>query len=139
RYGSTSGFPSDSFQDTNYWVDPVFVMVPPDTTPPTVTGVNPPAGAIGLSVWTTARATFSEPLNPATVTTATFELLDATMPPVAGTVSYNPVTRTATLAPAVALTANTLYTARLHGGSSGPRLTDLVGNALAANVTWSFT
>src|SRR5205823_7921229 len=41
RYGS-SGFPSTSYQDTNYWIDVVLnVTSGPDTPPPTVTAVSP--------------------------------------------------------------------------------------------------
>ena len=40
-YGS-GGFPSQTWNATNYWVDVVFnTTSPPDTTPPTVTAVSP--------------------------------------------------------------------------------------------------
>jgi hypothetical protein len=43
------------------------------------------------------------------------------------------LTPTAPLAPGVT------YTALVRGGSTDPRVEDLAGNALAANVSWTFT
>jgi hypothetical protein len=59
RYGA-SGFPSDTYQATNYWVDVVFTPAAPssDTTPPTVALTAPAAGATvsGNAVAVTATA-----------------------------------------------------------------------------------
>src|SRR5262249_16791283 len=41
--------------------------------------------------------------------------------------------------PSAPLTAGATYSARVHGGSSAPRVTDVAGNALAADMAWSFT
>jgi hypothetical protein len=76
-------------------------------------------------------ATFSEAVAPASCTTATFTLKQAATP-VAGAVSC--VGRTATFAPTGNLTASTAYTATVTTG-----VTDLAGNALAVNHTWTFT
>jgi hypothetical protein len=57
--------------------------------------------------------------------------------PVAAAVSYNSSTRVATLAPSSQLGSSTTYTVRVKGGSTG--LKDSAGNALAADVVWSFT
>src|SRR5262249_7525648 len=46
---------------------------------------------------------------------------------------------TVTLTPAAALSNSTVYTATIHGGTTAPVVKDLAGNALAANVVWSFT
>ena len=61
RYGA-SGFPTQTFNASNYWVDVVFSTdpPPPDTTPPTVSGVLPASGATGVVTGATVRATFSE-------------------------------------------------------------------------------
>jgi hypothetical protein len=50
-------------------------------------------------------------------------------------VSY--ASQVATLDPTAILTANTTYTATVKGGAAGAK--DLAGNALAADVSWSFT
>jgi hypothetical protein len=99
-----------------------------------VTTTVPAAGATGVSASVTPAATFSEPLNPTTVTAATFLLRTAAGQPVAGNVSYNPTTRTATFTPASPLGPQTGYIATATTG-----IKDVAGNSLAANVTWTFT
>jgi len=139
-YGVGGGFPSNSFNSTNYWVDVVFTSnAGPDTTPPTVTTQSPVSGANGVATNTTVTATFSEAMDAATITTSTFELRNASNSLVSATVSYNGTNRTATLTPGSALAAGATYTATVKGGATDPRAKDLAGNALAANMTWSFT
>ena len=46
-----------------------------DTTPPTITGSTPAPGATGVAVGASPTATFSEAMNPATLTTSTFTLV----------------------------------------------------------------
>jgi hypothetical protein len=139
NYGA-SAFPTSSFNSTNYWVDVVFnTSGGLDTTPPTVVSTSPTSGAQNVNVSTTVTAKFSEAVDSSTVTTSTFELRDAASNLVIGPVTYDAPTRTATLTPKAALTAGATYTARLHGGLTEPRIKDLAGNALAADVTWSFT
>jgi len=137
-YGA-SGFPSSSWNATNYWVDVVFTTSPPagDTTPPTVTGVTPAAGAAAAST-AIVSAAFSEAMNPATIGTSTFDLRDGSGALVPATVSYNATNQTATLSQSAPLVAGTTYTARVHGGATGPSVKDAAGNALAADVVWSF-
>jgi N,N-dimethylformamidase beta subunit-like protein/uncharacterized protein DUF4082/Big-like domain-containing protein len=138
-YGA-SGFPTGSYNATNYWVDVVFnTSGGSDTTAPAVVSKSPAAGATGISTGSTVTATFSEAIAPATVTTSTFELRNASNTLVTATVGYGVATRTATLTPSAALAANMVYTARLRGGATDPRIKDLAGNALAADLTWSFT
>jgi Domain of unknown function (DUF4082)/Bacterial Ig-like domain/Bacterial Ig domain len=140
RYGSTSGFPSQSFQDTNYWVDVVFTTVaPPDNTAPLVTTTSPTNGATGVAINSTVTVTFNEPMDAATVTASTFELRNAGNGVIAANVSYNASTRTATLTPSALLPTNATLAATVRGGGIDPRIKDLAGNALAANAVWSFT
>ena len=137
QYGP-GGFPNSSFNASNYWVDAVFnTTVPPDTTPPTVQSVSPTNGAVGVSAATNATATFSEAMDPATISGSTFELRDPSNALVPATVTYDILTRTATLGPTGTLTLGTTYTATVKGGTAGVK--DLAGNALAGNVTGSFT
>ncbi|MGZ4958869.1 MAG: DUF4082 domain-containing protein [Methylomonas sp.] len=136
-YGTSAPlFPTLTYQSSNYWVDVVFTSTAPaDTTPPTVTSVSPAAGAIGVSPGSSITATFSEAIDPATLTTSTFGLQGVT----GATVSYDPTTRTAKLAPGTPLATTTTYTSTLKGGATDPRVKDLAGNALTADFTWSFT
>jgi uncharacterized protein (TIGR03437 family) len=103
----------------------------PDLTPPTVSATFPANGATGVPVGTAFSATFSKPLNPLTVSTATF-LLKQGATAIAGTVTYSGTT--ATFTPLAALALNTTYTATITTG-----VQDLAGNALAANYVWSLT
>src|SRR5439155_2531230 len=72
-YGA-SAFPTQTYQAQNYWVDVVFAVPVPDTTPPTVTSVAPANSATGVSTATSVTATFSEAMNASTSTTSTFVL-----------------------------------------------------------------
>ena len=107
-----------------------------DTTPPTVTSVFPGDGATGIAQATSVAATFSEPIDPSTLTTSTFTLAKgATIIP-AG-VSYDAPSRTATLDPTPNLEAGVVYTATLKGGATG--IKDAVDNPMAADKVWTFT
>jgi hypothetical protein len=137
KYGA-SGFPTQSFNASNYWVDIVFnTEVPPDTMPPAVSERSPASGATVVATGTTVQITFSEAMTAATITASSVELRTAANTLVAAGVSYNVGTLKATLSPNSSLARRTTYTAKVKGGASGVR--DVAGNALAADVTWSFT
>jgi uncharacterized protein (TIGR03437 family) len=103
----------------------------PILTPPTVISTAPANGATGVGTNSGLSATFSEPLNPLTVNTATFTVKQGSTP-IAGTVSYSGVT--ATFTPLTSLGSGILYTATISTG-----VMDLSGNALAAPYIWNFT
>jgi uncharacterized repeat protein (TIGR01451 family) len=104
----------------------------PDVTPPTVTSTVPANNAIDVSPYVPLSATFSEDLNPTTVTTSTFTLAD-TNGSITGSVSYASGTRTAFFTPDSSLAPLTVHTATLTTG-----IQDEAGNPLAS-TTWSFT
>src|SRR4029077_5034088 len=108
-----------------------------DATPPTVSRVSPASGGTNGVASTTVAATFSEAMNPATITSGTVQLSVGGTTQVAATVSYDVNTHSATLTPSAALAFGTTYTATVVGGASGVQ--DAAGNPLAANFTWSFT
>ena len=132
-------------------MDVVYNTTPPvDNTLPTVTLQFPTAGATGIDPATTVTATFSEAMNEATISSSTtgseggatfgtFELRDPSSNLLTATALYDSATKIATLRPASSLALSTTYTALLKGGATDPRVKDLAGNALAANVTWTFT
>ena len=108
--------------------------LPPDTTAPMIILTNPVDGAPTVPVNQAVTATFSEAMDPATITTSTFTLMQGATP-VAGTVTYSGTT--ATFTPTSALLFNTPYTAAVSTAAK-----DLAGNALIAGPVpnpWSFT
>jgi len=110
-----------------------------DTTPPTVVSTSPVSGALNVDVATSVTAALSESLSPSSVTSTTFELRDGAGVLVSASVSYQDSNHTATLVPASNLHGQTTYTATLKGGTTGSRITDAAGNALANNYSWTFT
>jgi hypothetical protein len=105
-----------------------------DTIAPTVVALSPVDGATDVSHATPVTVTFSEAMDAATITAVNFQLLDSLGATVSATVSYDAETRSANLRPSSALAAETSYTATLYAGA-----TDLFGNSIAADLSWSFT
>ncbi len=101
---------------------------------PTVASTVPASGATAVSISSTLTATFSQPMNENTITASTFTLSISGGAAVAGTVTYNTGTSTATFTPNAALAYSTSYTATITTGA-----TSSAGAALASNYVWSFT
>jgi acetaldehyde dehydrogenase (acetylating) len=99
-----------------------------DTTLPFVTATTPTVGATSVAVNTAPSVTFSEPVDPTTIT-FTLSGGSATIP---CTMSYSGVT--AIFKPSSNLKKNTLFTARVSAG-----VRDLAGNAMPNDYFWSFT
>lgn len=104
----------------------------PDVTAPTVTSTTPATGATNVAVAASVTATFSEQMSAATINNTTFTLANGGA--VAGTVTYDAATRTATFDPTLVLANSTTYTATITTGAQ-----DASGNNLASNYTWTFT
>jgi hypothetical protein len=102
-----------------------------DVTAPSVSSVIPANSATTVTTGSTYKVTFSEPMDPATITAATITLNQGTVA-VAGTVTYSGVV--ATFTPSSALAPNTVYTGTVTTG-----VKDAAGNALATNFTSGFT
>src|SRR6185295_8054079 len=62
--------------------------------PPTITSQSPASGGVNVAASTSVTATFSQAVDPATITTSTFELRTPSNALVAATVSYNAATLT---------------------------------------------
>jgi methionine-rich copper-binding protein CopC len=136
-YGA-GGFPTNSYQSSNYWVDVVLsTAAVADTTPPVVKSVSPAAAATGVATNSAISVTFSEAMTAASVTSGTVFLRDPAGAQVAATLTYNASTNTATLTPSAALANSATYTVVVKGGAAGVK--DLAGNALAADFSSSFT
>ena len=107
-----------------------------DTTPPTIAARTPAPGATGVALDISPTTTFSEAMDPSTLTTSTFTLVEqGQTTPLPASVSY--ASLTATLDPSANVKASTTYTATVKGGTNGAK--DVAGNPLAADVSWSFT
>jgi hypothetical protein len=107
------------------------VIVPASSSEPTVVSTVPANFATGFPSNSKISATFSEAMNPSTITTATFTLMQGTTA-VLGTVTYSGVT--AIFTPTSDLALSTAYNATITTGAK-----DLTGNSLANNRTWTFT
>jgi PKD repeat protein len=136
--GGVSGpggtFPTSTTGNKNYWVDVTYERSP---AAPFVAGVTPANNAINVATSAVVRVTFSEAMNPATVTAGTVLLQTGSGANVPASVTYDPTTFTATLTPGAALTAGSSYTVRVKGGAGG--VADASGEPMAADFTSSFS
>ncbi|WP_257463246.1 Ig-like domain-containing protein [Archangium lipolyticum] len=133
--GGPSGITSDDAVQPNLFPSDVqvdFTTAAADTTPPGIAFRNPGVGAPGVASNTTVVVTFTEAVDPATVTDATFTLT-GTAGRVTGSVHYDAANWTATFTPSAVLAASTAHTVSLTG------IKDLSGNAMTTATSWSFT
>jgi hypothetical protein len=106
-------------------------IISPRVTRPTVMSTNPENAATYVILTQPIEATFSETMDDATLTRATFTLMrGSTLIP--GTVSYSDTT--AIFTPDSVLSHYTVYTVTITTG-----VMDISGNALANDHVWSFT
>ncbi len=123
-YGS-GGFPENSWNGGNYWVDVIFE----DSSGPGVQDRSPQPGSTA-DPSTEVRVTFDEDVVESTIA---LSLRDGGGGVVAGSVSYNEESRTATFVPTAALAAGATFTATVESAE------DLQGNAMDEAVTWGFS
>ena len=133
KYNLVSTFPNSTFNGTNYWVDVVFVPTS-STAPPQVRSTQPSSGTTGVGIGIAPSAAFSEPMDPSTINSGNFLLVDSANNPISGTVSYVSSSATAVFTPSTDLQSQTSYTATVKGA-----VKDTFGNAMGSDVSWSFT
>jgi hypothetical protein len=104
-----------------------------DTLAPTVDSTSPTPGQTNVALDALVTATFDEAIDDSTINASSFTLKIGSAP-VAGSVSYNSGTYTATFTPDADLTEDTTYVASLTTS-----VTDVAGNTLAAEYSWSFS
>ncbi len=107
-----------------------------DNVPPTVIAVTPPNGATGVAVNAprTITITFSEAMDPTTITTSTIKVNNTnTSAAIAGSVIYDPNSHVTTFSPTVALAFGTGYTITATTG-----VKDASGNAMTSDFTSTF-
>ena len=106
-----------------------------DQARPTVTGTSPAANDTGVYGSARVSATFSEDVTPGTLGPASFSVKKhSDGAAVAGEISYDQSSFTATLTPAGGLTPLTAYDATITTD-----VTDTTGRRMAQNYQWSFT
>lgn len=98
---------------------------------PTVISTSPANNEVGVLLNTNVSASFSVPMDPLTITTATFTLRNG-LTTIAGTVTHNG--SIATFNPSADLIQNTVYTGTITTGAK-----NMVGTPLANNYVWTFT
>jgi uncharacterized repeat protein (TIGR01451 family) len=134
-FAVTSGKSQSNSAEVQMRVNPS----PLDNIPPRVLKVYPANGSEGV-VFSTEQAqpdvyspfieaTFSEQIDPATLTGATFTVSGLT-----GVVSYNVSLQKAIFTPSIPLSYGQMYTATLN-----TEIRDMAGNPLEASYSWIFT
>ncbi len=104
-----------------------------DATTPTVVSNAPLDGVTGVAINVSASATFSEPMDPASLTPTTFSVTTGTPAvAIAGSILYSGTE--AVFWPAVYLASDQRVTATITTGALS-----LAGVALAEDYSWSFT
>jgi hypothetical protein len=116
----------------NAGLDRITIVRLPDTTPPRVISTSPPAGATGVGTGSEFQVTFSEKMDPASISSTTIVLVDVRDNPVTGNVTY--ADRVATFRPIANLEGLTAYAATVTTGAR-----DAEGNALTEPYAWSFS
>ena len=106
----------------------------PDTTPPTVTSVNPGNNTGDTAVNVVIEAVFDEAMNSASVLDTTNFSLKTGGTIVNCAADYDTNTKTATFTPDASLHYSTTYTATLTTG-----VMDAAGNHLVNAYTWNFS
>lgn len=100
-----------------------------DTSPPDVVAINVAAGATCVALDQKIKVTFDEQMDSLTINPSTFFITG-----VAGAVTFDVVSQTATLTPSANLAANTTFTINVTTGAK-----DLGGVPLAAPFKQTFT
>lgn len=98
---------------------------------PTVISTDPENDETDVALNKVIRATFSEPMDPATIDDTTFTLTEGTNV-ITGAVTYAGVT--ASFTPSANLESNTVYTATITSGAE-----NVAGTSLATDYIWEFT
>ncbi|MBK8404349.1 MAG: Ig-like domain-containing protein [Saprospiraceae bacterium] len=120
-----------SQKGVNMSADYVWIFSTGSILAPTVIFTDPANGETGVALNKIIRVGFSTPMNPLTITTQSFILMQgSTLIP--GTISY--AGTIASFTPSQALKANTVYTATIKNS-----VKNIVGTQMLNDYVWSFT
>jgi hypothetical protein len=87
-----------------------------------------------ISPWTPIEVEFTEPMNPATITSTSLVVTDSLGNPVLGAINYDAATNTAVFTPATILGYGKTYNVQVL-----PTIAAVDGATLEAGTSWSFT
>lgn len=132
----SSGYPTGSFNATNYWVD-VSYIGSTSASGPVVSAHTPLSNAANVPVTDAVTTTLDQPVDPATIGSNSVVVKDSSTTTIPGTITYDTSTYSLKFVPTNLLQTSTTYTVTLPSGSQG--LADLQGRHLATDVSWSFT
>lgn len=110
------------------------ITAPTDTTAPTVSSTSPASSANAVARNSTLTGTFDEDIFAVTVDATSFTLVNPAAGNIPGSVNFDGISKVATFAPDNPLAILASYTATFSTA-----ITDLSGNALASDYSWSFT
>jgi hypothetical protein len=100
---------------------------------PVVTSTIPANLANGVPLNQVVSATFSQPMNPATINNSTFSMTGPGATPVLGLVAYSGVSNSLTFTPAANLPPSTTFTATITTG-----VKNVAGTTMASTYVWTF-
>ncbi|MEV7966768.1 DUF4082 domain-containing protein [Sphaerisporangium sp. NPDC088356] len=127
-YRVGAGFPNQTYNGGNYYVDVVFTIN--DIYPPAPTSAVPLPGSSSVPTTVQPKVTFGEPVQAGT---ATFTLKDSTNANVVGTASLDPTRTSLTFVPTAPLAPGERFTVVVSGAK------DDANNTMAQPYTFSFT
>ncbi|MDR6322064.1 DUF4082 domain-containing protein [Actinoplanes couchii] len=126
-FAYNEGFPIHSYNNTNYYVDALFISG--DQGAPAPVAVSPVNNATVVPLTADPSVKFSRPLDQGSIE---FGLKTAAGVPVPGSVSYDALARRVTFSPSVPLEVSTRYTATVLASDTG-------GTPSDEPTVWSFT
>ena len=132
-YGSASAFPSSSWNGSNYWVDLVYYQGNTSSAP-SVSLVTPANGASGIGLGTPVTVSFTQPMDPSSITSANFAVYDPSNNVIPGTLTYDAGSFALTFQPNPELAAVSVYRAVVKGA-----VRNINGVPLGSDYNWSFT
>jgi hypothetical protein len=112
----------------------IWSFATPDTIAPRVLSTSPAEGATNVAADTDIKATFSEDMDPATLSSTTFTAVDSSDVTHTGVITYDSGTYTVILNPDTDFTSGETITVTITIGAK-----DLADNPLESDKTWTFT